>query len=299
MNRLSELIHRAQAEVWSILPSALQQMLTSADDVHFTPEPAAITRPGPKAGRIASIPVMGSISRRGSFWSMFFGGSTVDGLTKMIRDTAADPSIATVIFNIDSPGGTIDGLPELAAEVRKLAETKHVVAIANSLMASAAYWIASQADEIVATPEANVGSIGVWMMHADYSAMLEQDGIKVTYIQAGKFKTEGNPYQPLTQDALDHFQALVDDSYNLFTADVAKGRGVSPAIVRGPQFGEGQVFTAKDAKANGLIDRIATFQDTVNRLAGSNLQAESFESNGRHATKRRRLNLAEKTFTED
>jgi signal peptide peptidase SppA len=220
---------------------------------------------------------------------MFFGGgASVEGLIQTLRTVAADPSIGTVLLDIDSPGGTVSGMPELAAEVRKLAESKHVVAMANSLAASAAYWIASQADEVVAAPEAMAGSIGVFAVHEDWSKLLDEMGIKVTYIHAGKYKVEGNPDEPLSDEARAHMQSMVDDSYDLFIGDVAAGRGVSKAVVKS-DYGEGRVLTPSAAKAAGMIDRIASFSDTVNRLATKTPGGNSL------ALKSRRLDMSEKT----
>ena len=232
----------------------------------------AVTKPGPKSGSVAQISIVGRITRRGNMWADFFGGASVEGTISALRNVAADDSISTVLLNTDSPGGTVDGLPELAAEVRKLRESKHVVAMANSLAASAAYWLASQADEIVASPEALIGSIGVFTAHQDWSAMLEKAGVKTTYIHAGKFKVEANPDEPLSTEARDHLQSIVDEAYGLFVADVAKGRGVTAAQVRS-DYGQGRVLTAKDAKAVGMIDRVAGYHDTIARLTG--VRAES------------------------
>jgi ClpP class serine protease len=96
---------------------------------------------------------------------------------------------------------------------------------------------------------------------------LEQEGVKVTLISAGKHKVEGNPFEPLSEEAMAFKQARVDEAYAQFVRDVARGRGVSVADVRGG-YGEGRALTAKDAKAAGLIDRIATMEDTIGRLVG-------------------------------
>lgn len=308
--RRAELFKQASAEVWAILPSALEVMLsalTPNHDPHPSPLPKgegageilAVTRPGPKSGRMARVSIMGAITKRDSLWSLFFGGTSVERLTATLRQVAQDDTISTVLLDIDSPGGTVAGLPALAGEVRALREHKHVVALSNSLAASAAYWVASQADEIVATPEALTGSIGVFTVHDDYSAMNERLGIKTTYISAGKYKTEGNPDQPLSTEARDHIQATVDEMYGLFVGDVAKGRGVTPAQVKAG-YGEGRALTARDAKAAGLIDRIATYEETVQRLSGAKAEDDkpeivSGDPNGSIlANKRRRLAIADK-----
>lgn len=227
----------------------------------------------PSAGAVAVVPVLGPIVKRDSLFSMMEGGTSTTRLGAQLRQLAADDSVATVLLNVDSPGGTVSGLPELAAEIRRTAQSKHVIAIANDLAASAAYWIASQADELVATPEALVGSVGVFTRHVDCSGFNEQNGMKPTYIHAGRFKVEGNPDEPLSDDAREHIQSIVDGVYSMFVSDVAKGRSaatgtsITPAQVRA-DYGEGRVLMAKDAKAAGMIDRIATYAETVARLSG-------------------------------
>lgn len=289
----ADVAQRAQNETWAILPGALQTLLAADPVANDTPDLQAVVKPGPRSGRVAIVPIQGAITRRESFWSMFFGGAAVETLTAQLRTLAQDSTVGTVILSIDSPGGTVSGLPELAAEVRKLRDSKRVVAVADSLMASAAYWIGSQADEIVASPEALVGSIGVFTLHEDWSAALEQMGVKTTYIAAGKYKVEGNPTEPLSDEARQHLQGLVDSAYNLFVADVAAGRGVTAAQVKA-DYGQGRVLSASEAKAAGLIDRVATFDETVKRLAG--LKSEDMQGVrlARVSNMRRRLELAEK-----
>lgn len=268
--------------LWAILQDVYESMAAQlrsgaprpAQRDGDAPELEAVSKPGPKSGRVAQINIVGSITRRGSIWSEFFGGATVEGTRAALRTVAADDTVSTVLLNIDSPGGTVDGLPELAAEIRKLRESKHVVAVANSLAASAAYWLASQADEVVAAPEALVGSIGVFTTHDDQSAWLEKMGIKTTYIHAGKYKVEANPDQPLSADAEQHLQGIVDNAYSLFVSDVAKGRGVTAAKVKS-DYGEGRVLTAQEAKAAGMIDRVAGYHETIGRLTGVKAETPS------------------------
>ncbi len=278
----SSLRRLAQSESWAIWQKWLMACLANvqpptpnqlrADEIPV--ERQAISKPSLKSGRVVRVPIVGAISRRASFWSMFFGGTSVDGISKALREIAADDTIGTVVLDIDSPGGTVAGIAELANEVRQLRDSKHVIALANNLMASAAYWIGSQADEIIATPDALVGSVGVFMMHEDWSSALEMAGLKVTYIQAGRYKTEGNPDEPLSDEARDHLQGIVNDAYALFVGDVAKGRGISASEVKA-KYGEGRVLTAKDAKAVGMIDRVAGVEETMRRLTGVKAEEET------------------------
>ncbi len=177
----------------------------------------------------------------------------------------ADPAVSAVVLNFDSPGGSVSGVPELAGDILKSRGQKPVVAIANHLCASAAYWIATAADEMVCTPSSECGSVGVLSAHQDLSGALEQAGIKTTLISAGKYKTEGAPFGPLGEEALAAIQARVDDYYGMFTAAVAKGRGVPVAQVRSG-FGEGRVVGAKEAVAQGMADRIDILEGVVAEL---------------------------------
>jgi signal peptide peptidase SppA len=142
------------------------------------------------------------------------------------------------------------------------------VAIANSLAASAAYWIASAASEFHVTPSGEAGSIGVFAEHTDISKWLDKEGINPTLIHAGEFKTEGNQYEPLTDQAAAYIQSRVDDYYTMFVKAVAKYRGVSETKVRN-DFGKGRVFGAEQAVASGMADKISTFDQVLTKLTGS------------------------------
>jgi signal peptide peptidase SppA len=175
----------------------------------------------------------------------------------------ADDTVAQVLLDIDSPGGSVYGVQELAAEIA--GARKPVVAVANSLAASAAYWIGSAASEFHITPGGEVGSIGVWSAHQDISQALAEAGVKVTLISAGEFKVEGNPYEPLTADALAFMQSRIDDYYAAFTKGVAKGRKVGIDAVRS-DMGKGRCFGADQALSARMVDSVSTFDEVVSRM---------------------------------
>jgi signal peptide peptidase SppA len=178
-----------------------------------------------------------------------------------VREALADPDVKAVVLDVDSPGGTISGVGELASELRGLrGGAKPIVAHADYLVASAAYWIASQADEIVATPSALVGSVGVYSMHVDQSGFLEQLGIKVTFVAEPAQKIEGNPFEPLGADAEAHMRRIVAQGLKAFRADVAAGRGIAASDVADEW---ARVYTATDAKAMGMVDKIRTLPETL------------------------------------
>lgn len=266
---------------WAILPNALAAIVEvvelrldggrlARDEIDAR---LAVAREGagPRLGRqrsgaVAVLPIYGVLTHRASLFSDISGATPVTALRQAFREALADPEVSAIVLDVDSPGGSIDGIPEFAAEVLAARGQKPIVAVANTLMASAAYWICSAADEIVATPSSLVGSIGVVTAHTDTSGMGEAMGVRTTLISAGKYKTEGNEYAPLTDEARAHIQSIVDDAYALFVDAVAKGRGTTAAAVRSG-YGEGRVLTPKRARAAGLVDRIDTLEGAITRLA--------------------------------
>ena len=260
------IIEQITALPWAILPDKLVEIRAAMAGV--APEEQARTGApvqfsGGKA--VAVLPIYGPIVPRGGFMASFFGAVGVDHIRNKFRAAMDDPDIAHIILDIDSPGGQVGGVKELAAEIYRARGVKPVTAVANGLAASAAYWIGSAAETFVATPSGDIGSIGVFAVHQDICQALEQDGVKVTLISAGKYKTEGNPFEPLQEEALEAAQKRVDEFYNMFTSDVAKGRNVSQDDVMAG-FGQGRLVGAEEALQAGMIDQIATIDEVLNGL---------------------------------
>jgi signal peptide peptidase SppA len=262
---------------WAVLPSTLALMRSilrmRAAGFKFTAEeiaerigkPEARTGPAPREpGQIAVIPVWGLIGHRANELRDISSavGTSTEILGAQIEAAIADPAVTSIVLDIDSPGGGVFGVEEVATTIRAARAQKPIIAVSNALAASAAYWIASAASEVVVTPSGLVGSIGVYSMHEDHSKELAEAGIDVTLIRAGKFKAEDNPFGPLTDAARAAIQERVDAYYTLFTRDVAKGRGASIDAVRNG-FGEGRVVGAKEAVDLGLADRVATMDDVL------------------------------------
>lgn len=221
-------------------------------------------RGGLRAQGVSVIPVYGVITQRMNLMSAMSGGTSVEQLTAQLREALADPEVGAIVFDVDSPGGAVEGILELAAEIRASRGQKPMAAVANTTMASAAYWLASQADEVIASPSAQVGSIGIIGVHVDQSEQDKMIGESYTFVTAGEGKADGNSHEPLTDSARADMQAMVDEFYAAFVGDVAKGRGVSRATVTGEW--KAQVFSATKAKAGGLVDRVDTLDATVRRL---------------------------------
>lgn len=239
---------------------------------------AAAGRGNQSYGNVAVIPVYGVISQRMSLMTQVSGGTSTEKITQQLRAAMADPNCRAIVMDIDSPGGGVEGVPELAAELLEARGKKKIVAVANSMAASAAYWIAACCTEIAVAPSGQVGSIGVFTAHEDMSEAMAKEGVKVSMVSAGKFKTEGNPYEPLSDDARAALQAKVDSFYDMFVRAVGKGRGVAQANVRGG-FGQGRMLLAQNAVDEGMADRVATLDQTLARLGvksgSASMSAES------------------------
>jgi len=214
---------------------------------------------------VALIPLHGIISPRQNLFTETSGGTTFEGLTKQLQSAVNDPNVKTIVFDVDSPGGNVAGASEFSREVLRARTVKPVIAVANHLMASAAFWAMSGATELVATPSAMAGSVGVYTLHDDISAMLASHGVKRTVFSAGKYKAEGADGGPLSDDAKAHVQGLVDGAEGRMVGDIAKGRGIKPADVRSG-YGEGRLLSAEQAVSAGMIDRMATLQETLDRV---------------------------------
>ena len=270
-------VQRYVAETpWALLPGTLEAICEvvalratgerlPAAEVQARIGTGPAQRPTSSVGAVAVIPVYGVIMPRAGVFTDISGGTSIDQLQQDFRAAMADPEVGAVLFDIDSPGGSASLVPEFAAEVYQARGQKPVVAVANTLAASAAYWIASQADELVVSPSAYVGSIGVYAAHDDISGAQAQRGVRTTLVGAGKHKLEGNPYEPLTDEARATMQARVDEVYDMFVAAVARGRGASPADVR-EGYAEGRVASARQALQLGMADRVGTFEGALGRL---------------------------------
>lgn len=238
---------------------------------------------GASGGGIAVIPIYGVLTQRGNMMDDLSGpgSASTQMLSSMLSDAVNDESVSAILLDIDSPGGSVYGISELGDEIYQARSKKPVTAIANSCAASAAFWLGCQANEFYATPGGEVGSIGVIAQHQDWSKSNEMNGVKVTYITAGKFKSEGNPNEPLSDDALAYEQSRVDDYYSAFTKAVSRGRGVPVSSVR-DDMGQGRVMGADAGVAAKMIDGVMTLDQTIKQIRTNLRQSKSATSDTRH-----------------
>lgn len=209
----------------------------------------------------AVIPLRGMVTPDDPF-AVFYGETNLAMFNKNVDAAVANPKVKAIALNIYSPGGYVYGVEAAANRVFEARKAKPVVAYTDSLAASAAYWIASAASKIILGSEtAQVGSIGVYLAHFDYSEMLAKQGIKVTEVTAGEFKGIGSPYAALSAEERKKLEQDVHYVYTRFVNTVARNRGMSVADVL--KSANGLTFYGSEAIAAGLADSINTFQEVI------------------------------------
>jgi capsid assembly protease len=215
---------------------------------------------------VAIIPVIGSLVNRGGWIGAYSGMTSYEGIKYSLSRAAADPAVSSIVIDLDSPGGEAVGAFEAGDAVRAAAQSKEVVAVVNGMAASAAYAIASAATRIVTTSSGISGSIGVVMLHADYSHRMHEAGVVPTMIFAGARKVDGNPYEKLTAEVKGELSAEINRFYDLFVSSVAVGRsGMDEAAIRAT---EARTYIGADAVSVGLADAVGSFESVLSDLSG-------------------------------
>ncbi len=232
----------------------------------------ARTGPGPAARQatrhraIQVLPLYGVISHRANLFEEASGGTSIQGFSHGLRQALNDDAVESILIDIDSPGGSVNGVEELAREIHAARGSKPIWAVANTLAASAAYWIGSQADEFLVTPSAEIGAIGVVMVHEERSEADAKEGVRHTVISKGSRKSEGTPFEPLSEEARAAIEERAEVFYGMFVGSVARGRGLPEETVRSG-FGEGALVPAAESVRLGMADGVATFEETLTRMA--------------------------------
>lgn len=211
--------------------------------------------PYPVVDDIAVIEIAGVLIHRGGWIGQSSGQTSYEGIAAQIEAAASDPGVRGLALEIDSFGGEVAGVFDLADRIRAIRRAKPVWAFVAEHAFSAGYALASQADRILLPRTGALGSIGVVVLHADLSGQLDQDGVRVTLIHSGRHKVDGNPYQPLPDGARDDIQHEIDVLRFLFAETVAAGRAGrlshDAALAT-----EAASFRGADAVAAGLADEI-------------------------------------------
>jgi capsid assembly protease len=221
----------------------------------------------PTNNKISIIPLQGAISHRAS---QIDRGSSPRGASselvgKWFDHAMNDQQVSTIVLDVNSPGGSVAGTMELSDKIYQARSHKRIIALANSSAASAAYWIASAASEFYVTSSGAVGSIGVLAMHQDVSQKLDKEGVKTSFIYAGKNKVLGNSFEPLSEAAYGEIQKRVNEAYDQFLSAVSRNRNVSKDVIS-QGYGEGAMVSANDAVRLGMVDGIKTMDQLLSEL---------------------------------
>lgn len=268
---MMRILTRLQAEPWAMRREEMSVLLDIAQRKNDTPEAVA-----QKLGRpldntyamemrdgVAILPVSGPLFRYASWFTMVSGATSYDLLARDFAQAMADPNVKSILLNIDSPGGEVNGVAEFADQIFAARGSKKITAYVGGLGASAAYWIASAADEIVAADTAMIGSLGTVTQVSDTRERDAKAGIKTFTIVSSQ-----SPYKrldPSTDAGMAKMQGLVDSLSDVFIAKVARNRGVSVETVT-QDYGQGDVFVGAAAVNAGMIDRLGSYESVISEL---------------------------------
>lgn len=273
------LLDLIQDKAWALTPAKLDEINTFLEARLADPAYSIELARGKSGNRaedryevrdgVAIIPVYGVLDKRANLFMEISGGTSTQLLQRDIKQALYDPMVDSILLDIDSPGGAVDGTKELADFLVESRGKKPIIAFANGLMASAAYWIGSAADRIIANDTAMVGSIGVALTHYDRSEQDAKLGVKRTMVYAGKYKRIASDEKPLSEEGQEYLQGIVDTYYTIFIESIAGNRGMDPEQVIA-KMADGREFIGKQAKKAGLVDHIAHFETalTITREKG-------------------------------
>ena len=255
-------LRQAEIEIEGLGAPVVARMLVDEEDdpdeMARSQKPYLVTPEG-----IAVIAVSGTLVKKASWLDAASGMQSYESIRADFQDAVHDPRIHGILLDVDSPGGEVGGLFDLADEIYGARAEKPCFAIADDDAFSAAYAIASSAQRLFVTRTGGVGSVGVIALHLDQSAFDEKAGRKYTAIYAGARKNDFNPHEALSSAAKDELQAEIDRLYDMFVGTVARNREMKPALVRNTEAG---LCYAEKAISAGFADQVGTFDDALDAV---------------------------------
>lgn len=262
MHTFFELEVELRCGTWAMTAGALQaleSLCRAGPQVAGAPQ----RRPPPTGPQsMAVIPVFGVLEPRPGWLTSLGLGTSCSAIAAQLRAALDDDRVGRIVLAVDSPGGGVFGVQELADELYAARKMKPITASVEGMCGSAAYWLASQAHTLICSSSSEVGSIGVYASHVDESRALEREGLSLSLVHAGRHKIELSPHAPLSDDARAHMQKRVDEHFSAFIGAVARGRGVPPGRV-GSHFGQGRMVGAQAALAEKMIDSVGTLHELL------------------------------------
>lgn len=226
-------------------------------------------------GNTGIVEINGVISPSGTWLSLFFGYCPTNLIRAAIKNFLDDPAISRIWLRVNSPGGHVDGVPETSNFIFESRSKKKIIASVSSMACSAGYWLGSSAEEFYLESEIyEAGSIGVYVLHYDMSKALEKEGVKVTEITSGKYKTLGSPYKPLDEEAKAIIGERIFFLHDLFVQAVARNRGISEAEAKA--LADGLVYYGQKAIKLKLVDGIMS-KEAIETQNDLKIKAQSKE----------------------
>ncbi|WP_264331202.1 S49 family peptidase [Wolbachia endosymbiont (group B) of Erebia ligea] len=220
------------------------------------------------------IPIHGILTKKSETFDDIFGMTSYNQIEAQITQAIEDSDIETILLDIDSPGGEVNGVFDLADFIYSARGKKRIIAIANDDAYSAAYAIASSAEKVFVSRTSGVGSIGVIASHIDQSRFDERQGIKYTTIFAGSRKNDLNPHEPMTSESLESLQKEVGRLYEMFLQLIARNRGLSMEKIRSTEAG---LYFGGKAVEIGLADGVTTFFEFINNHKSRSVSMTTIE----------------------
>lgn len=254
------------AQPWAITPEMLETISSIArrEGEGVEAVEARLGRPLQNArkvtmrGDVAIVPVTGPVFRYANLMTEISGATSLEVLATDFTAALEDPAVSAIVLNLDSPGGQASGISEFAQMVR--GAKKPVIAYVDGNAASAAYWIASAADQVVISKTGMVGSIGAVL---SISGGKSKDApIEIVSAQSPKKRVDVG-----TDAGRAQIQTMIDNLAQVFIEDVAAFRGVSVDTVLA-DFGQGDMRMGAMAVAAGMADRVGTLEEVIAGLAG-------------------------------
>lgn len=264
--------NRVAGEPWAITEPALQTILDIANRENEAPEAVAArlgrelrnTHTVTERDGVAIVPVVGPLFRYANLFTQISGATSYEILAQDLNVALENPAIKAIILDIDSPGGEVNGVSELAGMIFQARGRKPIVAYASGDAASGAYWIASAADKIVVSETSALGSIGVVALYRRKDGKDAASVVEIVSSQSPNKRPD-----PSTEEGRTRLQARIDAMAHVFITTVARNRNLSPAVVM-DNFGGGDVMIGAAAVAVGMADRIGSLERLIAELATPN-----------------------------
>lgn len=288
--------NRITGDPWAITETALHTILEVAARENEAPEAVAA-----KLGRqlqnsynaterdgVAIIPVTGPLFRYANIFTAISGASSYELIARDFMSALENPQISSIILDIDSPGGEVNGVSELASMIFEARGTKPIIAYASGDAASGAYWISSAADEIVVSETSALGSIGVVGIYRGKSAKESTETVEIVSSQSPHKRLD-----PTSDDGRAKLQTRIDAMADVFVSTIARNRSVTADHVL-EHYGGGDVMIGAHAVNAGLADRIGSLERLITELSSPKTQSppqEGFFSSTQPKKEKTPMNL--------